>query len=256
MPVLNLEKIGRPICRVVGGYYNNKLVSVATQDEEEEEVNKPFTHFVASEGKFQQVPDPNTERQILYITGASGSGKSTYCVSFLKEYKKKFKDHPIYVFSSLDSDETLDQISDLKRIIIDKTLATDPIAVDSLKNSVCVFDDVDVIGDKATRAAVYTLLNQCLEVGRHHNIYLLITNHLATNGKDTRRILNEAHTITYFPHSGSSHGARYLLEKYCGLDKKEIMKQKKMKSRWVTIFKHYPTIVLSERNVYMLSAED
>ena len=152
-------------------------------------------------------------------------------MSFLKEYKKKFKDHPIYVFSSLDSDETLDQISDLKRIIIDKTLATDPIAVDSLKNSVCVFDDVDVIGDKETRAAVYTLLNQCLEVGRHHNIYLLITNHLATNGKDTRRILNEAHTITYFPHSGSSHGARYLLEKYCGLDKKEIMKQKKMKSR-------------------------
>ena len=51
-------------------------------------------------------------------------------------------------------------------------------------------------------------------------------------------------------------GHGYLLEKYCGLDKKEIMKQKKMKSRWVTIFKHYPTIVLSERNVYMLSAED
>ena len=61
MPVLNLEKIGRPICRVVGGHYNNKLVSVATRDEEEEEVNKPFTHFVASEGKFQQVPDPSTE---------------------------------------------------------------------------------------------------------------------------------------------------------------------------------------------------
>ena len=63
IPVLNHEKIGRPIFRVSSGHYNNKLASVATRDKEEEEVNKPFTPFVASEVEYQQVPDPNSENK-------------------------------------------------------------------------------------------------------------------------------------------------------------------------------------------------
>ncbi len=29
----------------------------------------------------------------------------------------------------------------------------------------------------------------------------MVTNHLPTNGKYARRILSEAHTVAYFPHS-------------------------------------------------------
>ena len=54
---------------------------------------------------------------------------------------------------------------------------------------------------RKVREAVYDVLNQVLEIGRHYKIHCVVTNHLPTNGKDTRRILNEAHTVTYFPHS-------------------------------------------------------
>jgi hypothetical protein len=84
----------------------------------------------------------------------------------------------------------------------------------------------------------------------------VITNHLATNGKDTRRILNEAHSITYFPSSGSVKGINYLLQTYCGMDKKDIVKAKKTKSRWITIFKHYPQIMMGEKNIWLLSEDD
>ena len=67
----------------------------------------------------------------------------------------------------------------------------------------------------------------------------MVTNHLPTNGKDTRRILNEAHTITYFPHSAGGE-IKYMLEEYVGLDKKQIAYMKKRCSRWCTVFKNYP----------------
>ena len=254
---LNIEKIGRPVAKVLGGKYNNKVVSVATNQDDVEEVNRVYTHLnLEDDGKFQQIPDTTANRQILYITGASGSGKSTYTLKYLQEYKKKYKDNEIYLFSALTEDETIDQMKGLKRIKIDDTLVNDPLDVIEFKNSCVVFDDIDVINNKHIREEVYKILNQILELGRHHHITCVITNHLATNGKDTRRILNEAHSITYFPSSGSVKGINYLLQTYCGLDKHAILKAKKTKSRWITIFKHYPQIMMGEKNIWILSEDD
>ena len=64
-------------------------------------------------------------------------------------------------------------------------------------------------------------LNKVLEIGRHHRITALRTNHLPTNGKGTRRILNESHQVVYVPHSASDR-IEYLLTDYLGLDKKQV----------------------------------
>jgi tRNA A37 threonylcarbamoyladenosine biosynthesis protein TsaE len=40
---------------------------------------------------FQLVPDTSHERDILYITGASGSGKSTFTRQYIEQYKKNTK---------------------------------------------------------------------------------------------------------------------------------------------------------------------
>jgi hypothetical protein len=157
---------------------------------------------IANDAKFQQVPNPKTEREILYITGRSGSGKSTYTRKYLEEYKKKFRKRPIYMFSALPDDPSLDSIEP-KRIELDDSLITEPIKAEDLKDSAVIFDDIDVLSNKKVRDEVYKLLNQVLEIGRHFNITCIVTNHLPTNGKDTRRILNEAHSFTYFPHAAS-----------------------------------------------------
>ncbi len=66
---------------------------------------------------------------------------------------------------------------------------TDPIKVDELSESICIFDDTDVIPGKKIREVVYDVLNQVLEIGRHYKIHCVVTNLLPFNCKDTRRIL-------------------------------------------------------------------
>ena len=104
---LNFDRVGRYLCKVVGGKYDGKVVSVATEDSDD--ITKSFTQ-ITIDGKFQQVPDPDTERTILYITGPSGSGKSTYTANYIKSYKKMWKSNEVYCFSALTDDESLDTI--------------------------------------------------------------------------------------------------------------------------------------------------
>jgi hypothetical protein len=101
---------------------------------------------------------------------------------------------------------------------------------------------------------VYNILNQILEIGRHFKIHCIVTNHLPTNGKDTRRILNEAHTVTYFPHSAGGK-IKYLLEEYVGLDRKQIAYMKRQRSRACTIFKNYPQCYLLQNEIGLLDLD-
>ncbi|MFM7979935.1 MAG: AAA family ATPase, partial [Candidatus Fonsibacter sp.] len=56
---------------------------------------------IANDSKFQHIPDTTKEREILYITGPLGSGKSTYTRKYLEQYVKEFKGRPcIYVLVS------------------------------------------------------------------------------------------------------------------------------------------------------------
>ena len=69
-----------------------------------------------------------------------------------KDYKKKYKNHPIYLFSSLTEDESLDSIKP-KRIIIYESLVSDPIEISELAKSCCIFDDIDVISNKKNKGS-------------------------------------------------------------------------------------------------------
>ena len=205
----NINDVGRPICRIVGGKYDNKVISVSdkfsSKDDDDETLMKEFRMLkIPNDAKLQQIPDTTKEREILYMTGPSGSGKSTYTRKYLEQWKKKNKDKEIYIymFSSLPEDESLDDVKP-RRIRLDSSLYEDPLSIEEFANSVVIFDDIDVISDKKIREEVYTVLNKVLEIGRPYKITALVTNHLPTNGKDTRRILNESHQVVYFPHSAS-----------------------------------------------------
>jgi hypothetical protein len=251
--MLNKEKVGRPLCRVVGGELSKKIISVNTDDTKE--TTEEFPKLELKEGCFQQIPNKNTEREIVYITGASGSGKSTYTRKYCEEYRKCFPKREIYMFSSLAEDESLDSVKP-KRIILDDRLITEPLLVQDFEECLVIADDIDVIRDKLHRRAVWDLLDQILETGRHTNTSCIITNHLHTGGRDTKRILNEAHSVVFFSHSGSARGLRYLVENYLGGDIQDIKAIKKMKSRWTCWFKNYPQIIMNEKCIWLASNED
>ena len=149
---LNLSKIGRPLAKIVAGKYNGHAVSVSDQSGDPEADDKGLTKEfkrlkLLKESQFQHVPDPTRERDIIYITGASGSGKSYYTRKYLEEYKKKFKHNEIYLFSALPEDSSIDPLKP-KRIRIDESLHEDPIPIEEFANSCVIFDDVDCISDK------------------------------------------------------------------------------------------------------------
>ena len=45
---------------------------------------------------------------------------------------------------------------------------------------------------------------------------------------------------------------KYLLENYMSMDKKQINELKKINSRWITICKTYPNVILSHKEAYVL----
>jgi hypothetical protein len=246
--MLNLSKIGRPLCKIVGGKYDKNIVSVSdktpTDDEEPLAVQQFKGLKIPNNSVFQLIPNPKTEREILYISGCSG----------LEQYKKSFKDNDIYLFSSLPHDESIDSVKP-KRIRIDDSLVSDPLPIESFENSCVIFDDIDVISNKAIRNAVYALLNKVLEIGRHLRITCICTMHLPTNGNDTRRILNESHYVIYFPHSAGGK-IRYMLETYVGVDKPLMNKFRRMNTRAVCIAKNYPMMYITEHEVALLNDYD
>ena len=105
--MLNISDKGILTAKTVGGKYDNKVIFV----EDKATRKRDFKVLgIANDAKFQLVPNPDTERQLLYITGPSGSGKSTFARKYLEEYKEVFKDNPVCLFSSLPDGESLGDV--------------------------------------------------------------------------------------------------------------------------------------------------
>ena len=77
------------------------------------------------------------------------------------------------MFSSLPEDESLDDVKP-QRIRLDSSINEERLEVEEFKDSVIIFDDIDVISDKKIRDAVYNILNKVLEIGRHFKITCLL----------------------------------------------------------------------------------
>ena len=95
-----------------------------------------------------------------------------------------------------------------------------------------------------------------LDTGRHTNTSMMYTSHIANAGMETKHILSEAHSITIFPKTLGGRAMKYLLDNYLGLDKQQIKKLKRLDSRWVTVIKSYPMIVIGEKQAFMLNNDD
>jgi hypothetical protein len=204
-------------------------------------------------GKIAHTPNKSQERSILYITGQSGSGKSYYTTEYVNNYKKTFPKNDVILVSAVKDISTIDKIKKLKKVDITKPefLSTE-VPLEELKDSCIIFDDVDSIGNKQIKKKVWELMSNVLTMGRHFNITAIITYHVATAGAETKLILNETQSITFFPSASGGRTLKYLLDSYLGLDKKQIEKIKSLDTRWVTICKSFPKVVLYENGSYIL----
>jgi GTPase SAR1 family protein len=202
-------------------------------------------------------PLPNKEiREVTYIAGPSGVGKSTLASEYIKEYKKMYPTNEIIIFSRKPNDKVLDKLQPL-RFIIDESIVTDPIDVlneeEFKKGCLVLFDDCNTFQNDKIKKAVSKLMNDILEIGRSYNIYCIITSHLLNQNekKDSRTIWNEAHNVVIFPKGGNRYGIEYALKNYCGFDKKIIAEIFKLNSRWCLICKQFPNYILHQNGCFI-----
>jgi hypothetical protein len=243
---LNFDEFGKMLCKV-----GDKRVLYLSDKPVEDGVNELKTKGDAT---IQHIPDKKTERSVLYITGMSGSGKSVYATKYIEQYHKMYPKNEIFIFSSLAEDATLDKLKYTKRIKIkSEPFLSAELDTADFANSLCLFDDCDVISAKHIKAKVFTLLNAFLETGRHFGISVIFTSHNATMGLDTKRILNECHSVTLYPRNLGGKTSKYLLDGYLGLGPEQIRRIKSSPSRWVTICKTYPQICLSEKEAWVIN---
>jgi len=214
--------------------------------------------------KFQPVPIKiKNQIERLFISGASGSGKSTYLSNWLKMFRaeKGNKDKTIYLFSSVDYDEIIDEnfedvlIRPLEELDGDD-LIQDPLQLkDFDEGSVLIFDDVMKIQDIKARIALQNLMDSMLEIARHGDLTIIATSHILANYKATRTLQNEATSVTIFPkYSGGLYGIKQYLEKKIGMALPQVKKLLSLSknSRFVTIYRNMsPMVVISEKECYL-----
>ncbi len=253
---MNLENQGQSVALIVDENKKNSNVLLSVEPKKENVYNY-LKELKLKEGQhFQLIPNISVARDICYITGASGSGKSYWTKLYADQYRKIHPKREIYLISSLTEDYSIDKIKNLRRIKLNPEFLNEDIQATDFKESLVIFDDCEALTDKRMKAKVQGILNQLLTIGRHHSISVCNLTHSACNGAETKLILNESNSITIFPHGLGGRSLKYLLEMYLGLDKHQIKRLKNLNSRAVTIMKSYPMCVLSEKEAYVLNVGD
>lgn len=234
--------------------YNLKLHYKSCKKKKEQEElgeNKTSDHLDFPEddkmgyGKYINLPvftvEKNREknRDIVYVCGKNGSGKSYYCSEYIEIYVKMYPDDRIILFTRLSEDTTFNEkrIEDkLHRIIVNDELLEDKFELTDFEHSLVILDDIDSSkNSNALKKYLHTLRDDIIENGRHHKINMLITSHQITNYKDTRTVLDECSCLVLFPNMNIPYQIDRVLKTYYSMTNDQRRKIFDLKSRWVAI---------------------
>lgn len=204
-----------------------------------------------TDGEFQLIPscDPK-KRQVYYIPGQSGSGKSFIARMLATYYHKLYPERGVYLISKLEEDETLDACKFIKRINVN-SLIEDPPHIDEFKDCFLIADDYDCFTGDAEKAVQKLLEDLCI-TGRHTNTTLALCSHYLTNFKKTRLILNEITHFVVYPMSTSPKPLKYLLETYVGCDPEDFDRHKRYGSRWLCYKRGFPMYCIGQTTAELL----
>ncbi len=224
----------------------NKFYKILEQIEEQKK--KGFV--LRSGGKLQPLPNFNRIEKV-YISGISGSGKSTFAANFIKEYLKIKKKNEFFVISNVAEDEVLDKLKPIRIDLEDEDSLAETRA-DDFYDSIVLFDDIDTISNSLVRRFVQNLRDTLLEEGRHYNATTVAVSHVLCNYQATRKLLNEATSVVFFPKFGSdAHNYRFL-KNHCMYDENVIRRLLNLNSRWIALYRTSPNYVLYEKGLFLL----
>lgn len=236
-----------------GDKYKDKTIYI----HEDKESNDGITdELILEDANFEIVPPyPHIERTCIFISGASGCGKSHWAAGYCKQYKKRFPKNNIVLICPKPEDPVLDKLNIMRIQINEENFANEEtkVSIEEFRNSLVVFDDCEGLNRKI-RTYVDDFKEKILTLGRSYKISCIVINHLSCNRSETQKAITESQMLVIFPRSNSMKAQyRRLLGNYCGFDKNEINKVFKLPSRSVCIYRDYPgPIVIARDEAYFL----
>ena len=211
----------------------------------EEQKKKGFV--LRSGGKLQVLPNFNRIEKV-YISGISGSGKSTFASNFIKEYLKTKKKNEFFLISNVAEDDILDKLKPI-RLEPDEL---DGVVSDDFYDSIVLFDDTDTVSEPYARRYIQHLRDDLLECGRHYNTTVVAVSHVLQNYQATRKLLNEATSVVFFPKVGSNNHNYKFLKQHCLYDDDTIRRLLNLNSRWVCLYRSHPNYIIYEKGVFLI----
>jgi len=187
------------------------------------------------------------ENERVFIAAKSGAGKSSIASLYMYEYKNKFPENDILLYSPHDNDTCYHKNNFIKQNLEN---IDEDIDLNHISNSLIVFDDMDNLIDKQHQKKVNAYIHNILCNGRKYGISCVILAHSLMNYHETRTILNECQRVVFFT-SGSKYHTTRFLKIYGGCDNETIKYITNVKSRWVC-FSYVPNYIITENEVKIL----
>ena len=191
----------------------------------------------------------------VFIAGGTLQGKSYIASKLAGDYHKLFPNNKIILFSWVADDENYRHLAKLKmfhKMRIDESILDNPISLDELHDSVCIFDDIEHFPDKEIRNELERLRDSCVNAGRHANIDVIVCRQNLLEGPKTKTCLNSSFQVVGFPHSSSRYQLGEFLKRHMHMSNAIIQKILNVPSRWVLINRNTPSYVLYERGCFIL----
>ena len=222
-----------------------------------------FTEFKIPDNKEEHLelsfPLAKGERLVMFVVGRNGCGKSTFIQKLLTNYLKVYKNRKILLFSTQEYDDKLDKVfkDKINRVDLGEEFINSPFSLDEIRNTICIFDDVDSIRDKKLKEALFKLRDDILKNGRSHtgdrneDIDIIITNHDVLGGHDTATMIRESFFYVVFPKGSTSHAINTICKKYAGLKNDHIKRIINNPARCVVIHNTHPGFVLTEKEIFL-----
>jgi len=237
--------------------YHNKFLYLNPDDKAEGETKIT----IPDDCVFNIIPSTDKDkRDVIYVAGASGSGKSYQAKIFADNYRRLFPHREVYLISKLAEDSTLDSMKTGVPERLDySTFVDSPPDINTFSNSLVIADDFDTIDGKAGKALKLFLDDIAIMGRKHHenqgNVSLLVLTHKLSDYGRTRVLLNESSHYLLYPQSTAFNQLSNLLEKYIGLTKDDLRRIRRL-GRWVLISKNFPQYVMAQHHAEILHTAD
>lgn len=220
-----------------------------------------YTHDLFQLIPFYTYYGKQTSRDVIFVAGSSGAGKTHWISRYAIEFNDIFKTSPIYFISAkrLKDEDAYDNVKNIKQIDIkdeemlkEITEGGDSFNFFTHKSgySLCIFDDAEAMS-KTQEAYINNILDSVLQIGRSKGIYVIVSKHVLNNSSKTKVIINECNKIVLFTNTLSHYAINYFLKNYIGYSKTEIHEVLTTKSRFCIINKLEPKYRMYEHDIIL-----